>query len=168
MTNTEAPAAPDLSSLTPRQRLNIAVAQTQGWEVWHYPPDSRAYLFEPARFVGVSIDEMVFMSGDGGKPVTLAPYLPIPLPDYASDPAAWGALMEKEGVWAEPLFNDALNVGGWQGRGVVRWDRGGWLVNATAECRTIGLAVCAAVLFQHNVDPTPYIGRVKDGVGGRG
>jgi hypothetical protein len=146
---TSAPAAPDLSSLTPRQRLNARVAETQGWEVWHYPPDTVSYLFEPGRFTDISPAEMVFVRGHGNKPVMLAPYTAIPVPDYAGDPAAWGALMAKE-------------LGGWncaEGAAHRCW----WYEDDGSRtygpwCASLPVAACATVLKRHGIDPTPYIG----------
>lgn len=58
------------------------------------------------------------------------------LPRYLSDPAAWGALMEAEGIAVAPTAN-----GGWW----ASWGKPGV---ASAEPR-LGAAVCAAVLAKY-------------------
>jgi hypothetical protein len=144
-TGTEAPASPDLSSLTPRERLNAAIAVTQGatWEVRTTRPNAWL-LFDQNGWVAAVIDE----SGDF---FTLNFWR-----DYAGDPSAWGALMEKEGVWAEPLWHSGATRQVWEGC---------WLAEGKALPSSVrhafdtpGPAICAAVLARHGIDPTPYIG----------
>ena len=156
---TEAPTAPDLSPLPKRERLNIAVAQTQGWEVWHYPEDEHAYLFPHKWFASWREDQITFLRGDGGKSIiTLPRHSP---PDYAGDPAAWGALMERENVWPEPVYDYASGkpvLAGWMGRWVEETESDWCAAVTSVDCPSVGLAVCAAVLSKHGIDPTPHIG----------
>jgi hypothetical protein len=144
--NTETAAhAPDLSALTLMERLNVSVAQTQGWSAWtpyHEEPGvawvtdgpvHSCYLREDGALVGAST-----------------------LPDYASDPAAWGALLEEElsGWERSPLAKNGTYAHfAWYWEEARDWNRtqGPWR-------RSIGEAICCAVLQKHGVDPTPYLG----------
>lgn len=77
-------------------------------------------------------------------------------PDYAGDPAAWGALMEREGIGVKQL--------GWREkiRGLYWWGATAWssdgMMHLTHTVETPGEAVCFAVLFKYGIDPSPYIG----------
>jgi hypothetical protein len=75
--------------------------------------------------------------------------------DYAGDPAAWGALMDKEGVWVEPaaLEDDTDKVAEWTG-----WLYEDGLQVFAARGSNIGETLSAAVLAKHGIDPSPYIG----------
>jgi hypothetical protein len=139
-TNIEAPVSPDLSSLTPRQRLNIAVARVQYEETRWKKYGSGWQLWAGSKFI-------VYV-GDG--------YLnAVRLPDYAGDPSAWGALMEKEGVWAYPVYDvDGTVLKGWHGC-TLKAPFGG---SVGGLWETPGKAVSIATLSKYGIDPTPYIG----------
>lgn len=168
-TPTEAPAAPDLSSLTKRQQLNVKVAQTQGafWVRMDEEPEyARAWQVDRSgdpwalewpgggyalwTFSGQSLAWMDLNSSP-------ARYLP----DYAGDPSAWGALMEKEGVWPEPVYDYPSEIPvftGWMGRWVEETESDWCAAVTSVDCSSVGLAVCVAVLNKYGVDPSPYIG----------
>ena len=153
-TTTEAPTAPDLSSLDKRQQLNIRVAETQGyhWEPYERPRYSLGWQVQGG--------DCWALYGPNGRPrlwtLSGAPHTwhdPaggafVALPDYAGDPAAWGALM-------------AAVLDGWtQAERVAH--RCFWIEDDGARsfgpwCADIGTAICCAVLAKAGVDPTPYI-----------
>lgn len=144
MSTTELPTTPDLSDLPKRQQLNAAVAITQGA---HWSKDGELWL-------GQYLIAYTYVYGS--ERIHCTPLFP----DYAGDPAAWGALMEREGVWAEPFA-----CGG--GRKVISWqcarisevdDETIVYVRPPGGIGAIGEAVCCAVLSKHGIDPTPYIG----------
>jgi hypothetical protein len=154
MSTTEAPSAPDLSSLDKRQRLNVAVALTQGhgWLIAEGDDPQAFWKLDqedgsPWGLVNEK-GEMAAWMYENGSDFLRIPYSTAPLPDYAGDPAAWGALMDRQRVWATPAEND----GGWTGH--YRTALG---VHSGPEFSSLGLAVCAAVLAKAGVDPTPYI-----------
>lgn len=153
---TQAPAAPDLSSLDKRQQLNIRVAETQGYA---WARVRRAWCLSAALAPSV-----VRVWDDGDVDVQSQPgYTTSYLPDYAGDPAAWGALMEWERVTAVPWgaawagvrveYASYLLAGG---AGVE--PEGVKLRGEVVIARQPGLSVCAAVLMKYGIDPTPYIG----------
>jgi len=163
MLGTEAPASPDLSSLTPRQRLNIAVALTQGFGWLTAEDDDEPHSIWKLDNEGGPPWDLVNTKGElaawtySGSALLRIPDSTVALPDYAGDPAAWGALMEKESdVWAEPLFHS--------GEGQRQVWQGCWMNPDKVLPATVGdfdqpgRAVCAAVLTKHGIDPTPYIG----------
>jgi hypothetical protein len=155
-TTTEAPASPDLSSLTPSERLNAAVALTQGarWSVTQEPEIARIWEVDRGNGVCWELlwpDGTLFMWTYSGSwfCATGQEYH-----DYAGDPAAWGALMEKEGVWADPVFADAEVIEGWLGYFRKQGHDWHWsMVNS------VGLAIATAVLSKHGIDPTPLYRR---------
>lgn len=162
-TQAEAPAVPDLSSLTKRQQLNAAVAHTQGWQV-RISDEDDAPDFEAGELIGLPPDWLqrdpfacILDEEDANDRPDSSDWTWVP--DYAGDPSAWGALMEKEGVWAEPFtVGGSQKVLSWLGAKISGIDEessdytrkyGGKMI--------VGEAVCAAVLEKHGVDPSPYI-----------
>lgn len=140
--------APDLSALTPTERLNIAVAETQGakWveECVNDP--------EPCLWFRLN-DYPIAADGNGTSRFPVRYWGP----NYAGDPSAWGALMEKEGVWAQVSgFDETGRPCEWEGvyrlAGKV-FDRG-----APGVFPSAGRAICVSVLAKYGVDLTPYIG----------
>lgn len=144
-TDTQAPARPDLSALPWDVRLRIAVAETQG-ATWARvekddPQDCRLpqrstgwWWLRPApmdtRVWGLLYDDPVL----GFRPESL--------PEYLTEPAAWGALLEKElhGYDTEP----GRQVRCWWYRDEAMLHRayGGW-------ARGLPIAVSLAVLAKH-------------------
>jgi hypothetical protein len=138
----EAPATPDLSYLTPRQRMNIAVAETQG-AIWRWHPS-----------VGWRLYKSGVCNFQASRWNTVSGWLP----DYAGDPAAWGALMEKEGVWPQPVYSVDGILKGWHGHHRMYPFQGAY----PGLFSTIGEAICAVVLHRHGIYPAPYIGEASD------
>jgi hypothetical protein len=121
--------------------VRLAVAETQGWRDIHVATDDDLPYFDAGQPVGLPPDwkerDISFSVGfrdDDDVPDSrdLAP-----LPAYLTDPAAWGALMEKEGIAVSPKLS-----GGW----AASWAMSGILHPGDAP----GEAVCAAVLAKHN------------------
>jgi hypothetical protein len=127
----QATSRPDLSALPRDVRVRIAVAETQG-ATWEPPggdwpvPDEWRLRGGPCRGIGW------FRNGRNN--------LSSALPDYLSDPAAWGALLEKEALRLVPHVN---------GHGRAWWESGPDLPWQD----TPGAAVCFAVLARHGIDP---------------
>lgn len=140
---TETPTAPDLSRLTKRQQLNIRVAETQGssWRFYEGGPLGSLWELHGGLRTAFHVNAAGASSGV--------------LPDYAGDPAAWGALMEREGVWPEPYFDDGVPV---LWRGFFVDERTGETIFTPFTVGQAGTAVSSAVLMKHGIDLTPYIG----------
>ncbi|HWK88345.1 MAG TPA: hypothetical protein VNP72_00070 [Longimicrobium sp.] len=126
-------AAPDLSHLPVDVRLGIAVARALGWSGVICGPRTNLSASAPAY---------------GYPPLYRRSGARSTVPDYLNDPAAWGALMEKERI-------DVLApcVGG----------RQDWVAQAADKASmhghfaaTPGRAVALAVLAKHGVDTAPY------------
>lgn len=138
-TREAASAGPDLSRLegATRRRLAVAGAVMGAW--WERPKDefcARWWLVvAPHRVVAVVYDDEF-----EGKQHNLHS-----LPDWEHDPAAWGALMEKERVWPEPYIVDG-ELAGWFG---MRADRPWGRERATALADSPGAAVELAVLAKY-------------------
>jgi hypothetical protein len=154
--STEAPVTTDLSQLTKREQLNARVAETQGYR-WNAGPLGRLSPTVPGIVA-------VFEREDGRQVAHLELYQgktllhtdPDTFPDYAGDPAAWGALMEREGIGVKQL--------GWREKrsdlywwGATAWSSDG-MMHLTHTVETPGEAVCFSILAKHGIDPSPYIG----------
>lgn len=120
MTTTDT-TRPDLSGLSREDRINIAVAGVLG-KAWGAAtsPGSGLGRIPDARYANPNYG----------------------LPSYTTDPAAWGALMEKEQVWVRPhKFG------------------GGWTGYVTGIARVVGAspgeAVALAVLAKYGVEVGP-------------
>lgn len=126
----------DLSTLDRETRINIWVAVARG-ATWKMPSMSA--------IVGVlqrSNEDLVVVWHDGSVDVCTT------LPRVTRDPAAWGALLEEEGVWPEPLFDRDGGVDSWVGN----YRAGADLFERTAIVSTPGEAVAFAVLAKHGVE----------------
>lgn len=155
--NTQTTNRPDLSALPRDVRVRIAVAETQG-AAWVSCGEGRwQFKLEDAQhrplFWSVDVPATHY-----GYDLETDENYNAALPDYLTDPAAWGALMEREGVIPAPFLD------GWRG---IRPDRtygtttgypagiipeGIRIVGPyTALVPTIGEAVCASVLAKYNI-----------------
>lgn len=149
-TDTATTHAPDLSALTPTERLNLEVALTQG-----------------ARWMGFSLDDPEpcnVLRAVGGAPIAsdgngLARF-PVRYwgPNYAGDSSAWGSLMEKERVWPTPYTDALTGEETWCGNYPLPREEGHDMFVWSDRVLSVGEAVAAATLLKHGVDPTPYIG----------
>lgn len=109
----ETQARPDLSGLDRETRINIAVAETQGYGWWNGHGRWRLGRTEGALPIGEVMNGVFALrpAEDGGP-------LNFGLPNYARDPAAWGSLVEKEGVWPKAVVSGGTlpQVVGWRGQ----------------------------------------------------
>jgi hypothetical protein len=148
--------APSLDHLDYETRVRIAVAETQGatWKLlggggWFLfnSPEAAADAEKPI-IVGVRIQPtpgfrlFVYAHPDLAEPIKVYPALP----DSLNDPAAWGALMEKERIAVTPNTSDT------------------WV--ATSEfgactANSVGAAICAAVLAKYGEVITPSTTEAK-------
>ncbi|HEY7770119.1 hypothetical protein [Longimicrobium sp.] len=127
----ETQSRPSLSHLDPDVRLCVDVeellgATWRGEELWR---DRRV---------------LVLADANGAYPTVL-------LPDYPNDPAAWGALMERElSGWRQvDILGAKLNVCRYPKRDGLSYAEG-------PPMNSLGRAVCLAVLAKHGRDTTPY------------
>lgn len=129
MTTTETPA-PDLSRLSREDRIRIAVAVTQGatWVCLSVPDGWWNVGFGPSIIARLYRGEFIDQH----------------LPRYLSDPAAWGALMERERICLAPQRDGRWAAWRWFAHEPLR-------IEATAEMLTPGEAICAAVLAKHGM-----------------
>lgn len=140
MNDSDVKALSDLTGLGHVERINVAIAQAVESAQWYESNGMHFLKSEFGWFATVRTDGRAVYRG----------------PDYASDPAAWGALMEKElGGWERsPLAKDGTYAHfAWYWEEARDWNRtqGPWR-------RSVGEAVCCAVLQKHGVDPNPYLG----------
>jgi hypothetical protein len=144
-----------------RQWLNARVAETQGWIVRITDADDEPH-FESGELVGLPPDwraRDMFLNHIFGEEQESEIGPDVEhwdwLPDYAGDPAAWGALIEKESVWPQPVLDVEGAVKGWHGHHLKMAFAG----SVPGLWNRPGEAVCAAVLYAvHGIDPLPYIG----------
>ena len=140
MSTTEA-TRPDLTGLTYEDRVCIAVAETQG-ATWIRAEDDCFIL-------AVRRSSYAWLWNNGEIFIGL-------LPDYLNDPAAWGALMEKElARWERGEFD-----GEWQHR---FWYPSGDDVTLTPGPwrESIGEAASLAVCVKHGKAITPSTTEAK-------
>lgn len=151
MRTTDTASRPNLARLSREDRIDIAVAEARG-AAWQWIP-GQFYawcLVSPAAtplcYVGV-LSEDPWAKRRRPPP----PFRNEALPNITSTPAAWGALMEEEGVWPEPLFDTGGSIVGWWGR--YRESHGGnmdiypW----TAQGAKPGIACALAFLAKHGI-----------------
>lgn len=152
--STATEARPDLSALDRETRICIAVAETQSAAWVRADEFNRWHLIGETAY-GPGIYCVVWDAGYGEWDWRG--------PNYLTDPAAWGALLEKEGVWPFPVVSDGTLpcVVGWRG-GYVRVSldddsapSAHLVPNNFRECfDSPGEAVVMAVLAKHGV-PVP-------------
>ena len=137
-------SAPDLSHLPYETRVRIAVAGTQGWR---YRAQSR---FDPSIPIGIP------PRGAGG--VKRDSRGNVALPNYLHDPAAWGALLEKEGMSVGSRFKWHRGIA----TGLLGWASDHHELEADRDRhqtsqggRSPGEAVCRAVLAKHGITVNP-------------
>lgn len=129
--------SPDFPHLPDNARLRIAVAKTQG-EGW------TRYEAQDGTDGGWELL--------GPGPVVLCrvydayPDRLLCTPDYLTDPAAWGALMERERISLYPAFSSDYKRP-WEARWGVNDERD----MDAAVAGTPGRAACLAVLAKHGI-----------------
>ncbi len=156
MSTTDAPARPDLSHLDADVRLRIELAETQG-ATWEPSPYERVELRSPAS--GRESDRIFAVRGTGERTIVALVWLDGTgewrAPDPLADPAAWGALMEKERVGLRWEDNGDCWSEWWEtsgSAGVRRRIEAHHLVQHKEPAR----AVCLAVLAKYGRDTSPY------------
>jgi hypothetical protein len=89
------PAGPDLSHLKEAIQRRVAVAVTQG-AVWQHGRGIPGLTTTPAWWLisPGALHPMFAMDKQQTARIAVFPYLP----DWENDPAAWGALVEREGI----------------------------------------------------------------------
>jgi hypothetical protein len=145
MATVDAPARPDLSALPRDVRLRIEVAEAEG-AAWQAGSEAGSWWLVIPSKGGAYQDDLLFI-GKRGSLALPYPLILFGLPKYTSDPAAWGALMERE------LARWETDDGGehW-----CAWrDNDGW-VHRGPWATTIGVSACLAVLAKHGRDTTWY------------
>lgn len=130
-------AAPDLSHLPLDVQVRIEVAETQG-ATWTRDYVGTRWWLVPA---GKPDDRLFTVKDDGGT-------WDWGLPKVLTDPAAWGALMERERISVIATFA----VGG-----VPEWLARFARPNGSRTASAPGRAVCLAVLAKYGRDTSRYM-----------
>lgn len=122
---------PDLSAPPRDVRVRIAVAETQGWK-WKRTEGTTGSIADTPRWV-LSLEggDRPYAMWDTGE--AWAPNFP----DYLTDPAAWGEMLEKERVHVQPASDSTVWYATTPADGL--WHDGD----------TPGEAICAAVLAKY-------------------
>lgn len=137
MSNETATEHPNLSRLSREDRLRISVAETQGYRWGNEGPFWR--MSAPG---GGTLARLSAPRGDD--------LVVFGLPDYLTDPAAWGALMERERIEVCPGPRSARTR--WVARAVDCEGEAGCYVSHYSP----GWAVCLAVLAKHGRDISEF------------
>jgi hypothetical protein len=138
--STKTVSKPDLSQLPESTQFRITVMGTQGW-TWERDEGTPGSHVDRPRWV--------FALPGGDKPFAMWDDAGIwcpTFPDPENDPAAWGALMERERISLYPAFSSEYKLP-WEARWGVDDERD--IDDAIAA--TPGRAVCLAVLAKHGI-----------------